>query len=222
MALKITKDTKVVQLPYTRKEIMEIFYPELWKQANEGVGKLKELQEKVVPFLPITWKQIPDPCKESSEVLRDKRIQLNLWEYLYFKSLYGFSEKLWKTIERQCRCLTEAQNTNDQEAIDKAKALIENTLSVVSTINPEEFVNDHATGMFRLTSLLKRFKGKPSDFTVLTDLSERCTWSFKDIIGSIENYGLGSSLWAFASTDYLPSDSNVGKLLDDNKMKRIY
>ena len=192
--------------PYTRRDIMAVYYPELLEQAEKCFNKMAELQKEVVTMLSNSQKQIPDPSSVIANNLQKMQVQQDLMEYIYLKSLYGFAEKICEIIDRQCRSLAEAENKADQEEIDKLIESLENTLAIASSVKIDEPIK----GMIYLDTII------PADFIVL-----KC-WKFRDIIGTVKNNGITHSLWENVRNDVIPTDSNIKSLLDDNEMLRIY
>lgn len=217
MALRIT----ATPLPYTRRDIMDEYFPELLEQSEQCFKKMEELQKKVVLLLSNSQRQIPDPASETANNLQKMQVQQNLMEYIYLKSLYGFANKLCEIIDCQCRSLAEAKNKEVQEDIDKSKELLENALDIAITVK----IDEPLKGMLYLDDVIEsQFKERKvlADFSVLKTRERNGSWTFRDITGTIKSKGITQSLWADVKNDDIPIDSNIRPLLDDNEMLRIY
>ena len=210
MALRIT----ATPLPYTRRDIMDEYFPELLEQSEQCFKKMEELQKKVVLLLSNSQKQIPDPTSETANNLQKMQAQQNLMEYIYLKSLYGFANKMCNIIDCQCRSLAEAKNKEVQEDIDKSKESLENALTIASSVK----IDEPLKGMLCLDDVIEsqiKERKVRVDFTVTS-------WMFSDIIKTIKSNGITHDLWVDVINDVIPLDSNITPLLDDNEMLRIY
>ena len=211
------------QYPPTYREVMEGLYSELWGQANECVDQLIGLQTIIIPTIKSSWKPIAYCTKLIDDALREKQYQLFFIEQLYFRSLYGFAEMIWRTIKRQLRNIAKAKVSNNQKEVEKAINTLENTLAIASKIKWEELANDHATGLLRLKCILKKFK-RPSDFAVLYSGSTNySTWTFKPMIDLLENFGIedASSLWNYTIGSACPKRSNIKSLNTDKSLLKV-
>ena len=208
MALRINKDLKV---SYTLKEIMENEQSELWNQAVTCVKVLSEVQKHIVDLLPDCRKQLPAHFAD----LQDEKAQSVLMNHIRFRSLYAFSECIFKMIEKECKDLAECSGCSDSEEADAA-AVLQTTLTIVSEIPFDSLINDTVTGLLRINEIKDRLHGG-LDFIDYSNL-----W-FRDIIGTIDNHGLiDESLWVSVVESQDPICSNLKGLLDDDKMVRIY
>ena len=94
MRLLINKDYNPA---YTERELFEEKFPELLNKSFETVLRLKDIQQKIVEMLPQLKRQLP-----SNEELQSTEGKLNLLTYILVRSLYGFANKIWITIDKQC------------------------------------------------------------------------------------------------------------------------
>lgn len=208
MKFRINKDTKV---SYTLKEIMENEQSELWNKALVCVKVLSEVQKHIVDILPDCRKQLPTHFAD----LQDEKAQSVLMNHIRLRSLYAFSDYIFKMIEKQCKDLAECSGHADSEEADAA-AVLQTTLTIVSEIPFDSLINDTVTGLLRINEIKDRLHGG-LDFIVYSNL-----W-FRDIIGTIDNHGLtDESLWLSVVESQDPVCSNIKELLDDDKMVRIY
>jgi len=98
---------------------------------------------------------------------------------------------------------------------DDALAEVKRTLEILANAPLEEIVSDSVTGLLRLSSVIDRLK-----YTLGVSGGK---WEFHDIMGVIANYGLcREDLLQDAINSALPTCVSVGKLLDDDTMRRVY
>lgn len=208
MTLRINKDTKV---SYTLKDIMENEHSELWNKALACVKVLSEVQKHIVDLLPDCRKQLPTHFAD----LQDEKAQSVLMKHIRFRSLYAFSECIFKMIEKECKDLAECSGCSDSEEADAA-AVLQTTLTKVSIIPFDSLMNDIVTELLMINEIKDRLH-EGLDFIVYSN------WSFRDIVGTIDNHGLiDESLWVSVVESQDPICSNLKELLDDDKMVRIY
>ena len=208
MTLRINKDIKV---SYTLKDIMENEHSELWNQAVTCVKVLSEVQKHIGDLLPDCRKQLPAHFAD----LQDEKAQSVLMKHIRFRSLYAFSECIFKMIEKECKDLAECSSCSGSEKADAA-AVLQTTLTKVSEIPFDSLMNDTVTGLLMINEIKDRLH-EGLDFIVYSN------WSFRDIVGTIDNHGLiDESLWVSVVESQDPICSNLKELLDDDKMVRIY
>ncbi len=201
---------------YTHAEILEDDYPEIWDKAQELVGSLTALQEKIIPTLPKLHQQLPTNIQQ----LQPPEAQINLQTYILARSLYSFAERVFKLLDEQCTELAKALNTHDRYAEDDALAEVKRTLEILANAPLEEIVSDSVAGLLRLSSVTYEFEHRLY-FPVFH--MEKAEWSFHDIMGTIANLGLcRKDLLQDAINCALPTCVSVGKLLDDDTMQRVY
>jgi hypothetical protein len=208
MTLRINKDIKV---SYTLKDIMENEHSELWNKALACVKVLSEVQKHIVDLLPDCRKQLPTHFAD----LQDEKAQSVLMKHIRFCSLYAFSECIFKMIEKECKDLAECSSCSGSEEAGAA-AVLRTTLTKVSEIPFDSLMNDIVTGLLMINEIKDRLH-EGLDFIVYSN------WSFRDIVGTIDNHGLiDESLWVSVVESQDPICSNLKELLDDDKMVRIY
>ena len=194
--------------PYTRKEILENEFPELWNRAYEAIEKLIGLQNSLVETLLNSKAVIPDSFGNQGNDEAEKKLLI----HIYLLSLYSFANKVAQMIEKQCKTLAENSERNETEEVELKK-----TLDTFDAFPWEDLMRDHHTGLLRLNGLKERFK-QNMDWNVFSQ------WSFRDIIGNIENHGLKyEPLWNNAIEFPIPTKSNIFPLLaNEGEMIRIY
>ena len=172
---------------------------------------LAEVQKHIVDLLPDCRKQLPTHFAD----LQDEKAQSVLMKHIRFRSLYAFSECIFKMIEKECKDLAECSSCSGSEEADAA-AVLQTTLTKVSEIPFDSLMNDTVTGLLMINEIKDRLH-EGLDFIVYSN------WSFRDIVGTIDNHGLiYESLWVSVVESQDPICSNLKELLDDDKMVRIY
>lgn len=208
MALKIDKN---IRLAYTLRQKMELDQEDLWFQATEGVKKLTEVQKRVVKLLSEYRKQLPSSFKG----LDDSNAQSALKNHIRLRSLYALTEMIWEKIEEECKALANCSGHDVEEERDSQEVL-QATLKAVEEFPFDSIIDDNVTGLLRFNELKDKFKER-LDFGVYKN------WSFGDIIGAINNYGIKyEQLWKAVIDSHDPESSNLKDLLDDDTMVRIY
>lgn len=210
--LVINKNTK---LAYTYRDIMELEFQQLWEESQKYVEHLTQVQTKVVGMLPKYKSLLPDEFAK----LQEKEAQMNLLDYIRLKSIYTFADEAFKVLDKLCHDLADAENAQDQEGIESNSLKIE----ALCKIQLDDFISDDVTGLQRLNEKLQKLKEQSiiSDWIVFNNKGR--TWSFGDIVGTIDNQGLShEGLWQEAINDSLPEGVSIGTLLDSDEMIRIY
>lgn len=216
MSPKMVYTRATARSVYTHAEILEDDYPELWDKAQELVVRLTALQEKIIPTLPKLHQQLPTNIQE----LPTPEAQINLQTYILARSLYAFAGKVFTLLDEQCTELAQALNEKDSDAEKDALAKVKRTLEILANAPLEEIVSDSVTGLLRLSSVTYKFERR-MDFTVFH--MEKADWTFHDIMGTIASSGLcREDLLQDAINCALPTCVSVGKLLDDDTMRRVY
>ena len=211
-----TSETARPVYTYTHAEILECDYPELWDKAQELVVRLTALQEKIIPTFPKLHHQLPANIQE----LQTSEAQINLQSYILARSLYAFAERVFKLLNEQCTELAKALNEKDSDAEKDALAKVERTLEILANAPLEEISSDSVTGLLRLSSVTYEFEHR-LDFPVFH--MEKADWTFHDIMGTNANSGLcREDFLQDAINCALPNCVSVGKLLDDDTMRRVY
>lgn len=207
MALRIRKGT----LPYTFAEIIDCDYPAQWSKAQALSNRLAALQERINSTSSILHQQLPADIKQLQKV----DAQISLQNYILARSLYSFAEKVFMLLNEQCTELAKALNDKDRYAEEDALAEVERTLEILANDPLEDIASDSVTGLLRLSSVIDRFK-----YTLGVSVGK---WEFHDIMEVIAHYGLcREDLLQVAINCALPTCVSVGKLLDDDTMRRLY
>ena len=231
--------------PYTYKEIVEIDYPDYWKAANDSVLRADAIQEMMGKALPIFHDHLPaDTEKWGSE--KAKNLLLN---YLKLRSLYGFGHYIWETANRLCHNLAKSSNDGDYDGVEKAKTELKALFETINKVDVADIVQDQEIGFEKLKQALDK-----TDFHVMagrTSEGLRTTWSFGDIVGTLEYFEncekaskaidpmplptiprrddmaieSYNNLWAAALHDIIPTEPDIAGLMEteeDNKTVRMY
>lgn len=216
MSPKMVYTRATARSVYTHAEILECDYPELWDKAQELVVRLTALQEKIIPTLPKLHQQLPTNIQK----LQTPEVQMNLQTYILARSLYAFAEKVFTLLDEQCTELAKALNTSDRYAEEDALAKLERTLEILVNAPLEEISSDSVAGLQQLSRVTCEFERR-LDFPVFH--MEKADWTFHDIMGTIANSGLcREDLLQDAINCALPTCVSVGKLFDDDTMRRVY
>lgn len=203
---------KSIHVSYTRKDIMEDNYSNLWSKADTLANKLVNLQEKVIGLLPEANRLLPSRV----EALKDEEAQANFLNYIRLRALYAFAEKLWKVIEEQSRKLAEAHDKDNRYERENAEAALEKTLNIAATIPFDDLTNNQKCGLLELDEITERLGIRP--VKVLCPGGMLC-----DIVGAIKLGNLMSEYWLKVTIDdEYPTTSDIGELLDDDEMIRVY
>ena len=200
---------------YTERELVGERFPELLNSADEATSHLKDVQQIIAERLPRFKQQLPS----SNEEFQQSEGQLNLQTYLLARSMYGFAHMIWATIDKQCDELAVKINEND---LDEHNDIVElkKVIKCAITIPFEEPLSDRITGFLRFCEIFNRFSSlvPGKDFSVI----KRGGWMFRDMIGTICNYGLTQQMYDDAMHESDPTESNIGELLDSDEPMRIY
>lgn len=208
--------------PYTLREIVEIDYPEFWGGASESVRVAGELQKLAIELLPV----LKGPLSVDFEQLKaQEELQSFFVNYLKARSIYGLAYKISEIVDSECRNLAMADNCQDSDSIDNAEGELIDIMTLVESLSGSIVsIFDDKTGLSKLEEMLDTFRidtDKPKfDFLVLPN------WSYRDIMGSINNRGLlHEDLWNSVLNDIAPKEGNIVALMErpeDNEMVRIY
>jgi hypothetical protein len=228
--------------PYTYKEIVEIDYPDYWKAANESVLRADAIQEMMGKVLPIFHDHLPaDTEKWKSE--KAKNLLVN---YLKLRTLYGFGHYIWETANRLCHELGKSSNDGDYIGVEKAKTGLKALFETINKVDVADIVQDQETGFEKLKQALGDtyihvMAGRSSD-------GRSSTWSFRDIVGTLEYYETASiaidpmplptiprrddmaieaynNLWVVALNSAVPTEPDIAGLMEseeDDKTVRMY
>lgn len=195
--------------PYTESELFEEQFPELLNKSFETVLRLKDIQQKIVEMLPQLKRQLP-----SNEELQSTEGKLNLLTYILVRSLYGFANNIWITIDKQCDDLAVKISKNELNGHSDTVDL-EKLVKDVEYFPLEEFLNDHVSGLLSFSNIFYCSQ-------CIRDFDAIMGWTFRDIMGNISAYGITQQLLDIAIGDSIPTASSIGKLLDDDRTMRVY
>ena len=195
--------------PYTKRELFEEKFPELLNKSFEIVLRLKDIQQKIVEMLPQLKRQLP-----SNEELQSTEGKLNLLTYILVRSLYGFANNIWITIDKQCDDLAVKISKNELNGHSDTVDL-EKLVKDVEYFPLEEFLNDHVSGLLRFSNIFYCSQ-------CIRDFDAIMGWTFRDIMGYISVYGITQQLLDIAIGDSIPTASSIGKLFDDDRTMRVY
>ena len=137
-------------------------------------------------------------------------------------NLCSFEERVFKLLDEQCTELAKALNTHDRYAEDDALAEVKRTLEILANAPLEDVASNPQTGLQRLSSVTYKFERR-MDFPVFH--MEKADWTFHDIMGTIAIASIGlcyEDLLQDTINSALPTCVSVGKLLDDDTMRRVY
>ena len=220
----MTVDDLYRRLPYTLREILHNKYPELLEIAESGCAVMEIMQNALIELLPLSKGLLP----YDTEQLHKAKAQAAYRGYIYEYSLFKFIDAVYSTLHAQCTELAEALNScelpEEKNALDKVR----DTLNALYHIlpNSDDLLSLRDEGLQRLYTL-KEFMGNRFDFPVISVYKEngtlRGTWSFLDIMGTIDKEAAShKDLLTDLHHAPIPSSPTIGKVVDDEKMVRIY
>lgn len=211
--LRIRKGTKC---PYTLREIFEDENPELWDKVQALSKRLADLQEMVIPVMPLLQQQLP----KDAGLLNEVDAQIAFQSYILARSLYAFADESNKLLDSQCTSYAKALNAHDTYDEEDALADLKKTIDVLDAAPLESLLDDRVSGLHRLSAVTYKFKSR-MDFGVFN--AKKSPWSFHDIMGTIINQGLrDANMLHDAINDIPPTSVSVTELLDDDVMRRVY
>ena len=211
MALKITKNYRP---SYTLREIFEDENPELWDKVQALSKRLADLQEMVIPVMPLRQQQL----SKDAGLLNEVDAQIAFQSYILARSLYAFADESNKLLDSQCTSYAKALNAHDTYDEEDALADLKKTIDVLDDVPLKSLLDDRVSGLHRLSAVTYKFKGR-MDFCIFNVGS----WMFSDIMGSIICYGLrDANMLHDAINDIPPTSVSVTELLDDDEMRRVY
>ena len=200
---------------YTYRQVMETDYQSLWEGAQKYVEHLTQVQAQIIDVLPKYKSLLPNEFIE----LKGEKAQTNLLNYIRLCSIYTFADKAFQTLDKLCCDLVDSEGKHDQEGIED---LVQKIVALCNT-SLDDIITDDVTGFLRLSAKGQELREKSiiSDWIVFK--LEGGTWSFADIVGTIDNQGMcDEGLWHDAIQNKDPKAVSVGTLLDSNEMIRIY
>jgi hypothetical protein len=209
--LKITKNYRP---SYTLREIFEDENPELWNKVQALSKRLADLQEMVIPVLPLRQQQLP----KDAGLLNEVDAQIAFQSYILARSLYAFADKSNKLLDSQCTSYAKALNAHDTYDEEDALADLKKTIDVLDEVPLEALLDDRVSGLHRLSAVTYKFKSRMG-----FGIFEKGSWTFHDIMGTIISQGLrDANMLHDAINDIPPTSVSVTELLDDDEMRRVY
>ena len=146
-------------------------------------------------------------------------MQVNLLNYIRLCSSYTFADKAFQTLDKLCHDLVDSENKQDHEGIED---LVQKIVALSNTLL-DDIIIDDVTGFLRLSAKWQELRDKSIILDWIVFKIEGGTWSFGDIVGTINSYGLFyESLWRNATQNKDPEAVSIGTLLDSDEMIRIY
>ncbi len=200
---------------YTYRQVMETDYQSLWEGAQKYVEHLTQVQAQIIDVLPKYKSLLPNEFIE----LKGEKEQTNLLNYIRLCSIYTFADKAFQTLDKLCRDLVYSEKKQDHEGIED---LVQTIVALCNT-SLDDIITDAVTGFLRLSAKWQELREKSiiSDWIVFK--LEGGTWSFADIVGTIDNQGMcDEGLWHDAIQNKDPEAVSIGTLLDSDEMIRIY
>jgi hypothetical protein len=193
------------------REIFEDENPELWDKVQALSKRLADLQEMVIPVLPLRQQQLP----KDAGLLNEVDAQIAFQSYILARSQYAFADESNKLLDSQCTSYVKALNAHDTYDEEDALADLKKTIDVLDAAPLEALLDDRVSGLHRLSAVTYKFKSR-MDFCVFN-------WMFSDIMGLIICYGLcDANMLHNAINDIPPTSVSVMELLDDDASSRIY
>jgi len=200
---------------YTYRQVMETDYQSLWEGAQKYVNHLAQVQAQIIDVLPKYKSLLPNEYIE----LKGEKAQTNLLNYIRLCSIYTFADKAFQTLDKLCRDLVDSEKKQDHEGIED---LVQKIVALCST-SLDDFITDAVTGFLRLCAKWQELREKSIILDWIVFKLENANWSFGDIVGTINSYGLFyEGLWRDATKSQDPEAVSIGTLLDSNEMIRIY
>jgi hypothetical protein len=198
------------------REIFEDGNPELWNKVQALSKRLADLQEMVIPVMPLLQQQLP----KDAGLLNEVDAQIAFQSYVLVRSLYAFADESNKLLDSQCTSYAKALNAHDTYDEEDALADLKKTIDVLDAAPLESLPDDRVSGLHRLSAVTYKFKSR-MDFDVFK--SENGSWSFHDIMGAIISQGLSDArMLQDAINDIPPTSVSVMELLDNDTSYRIY
>lgn len=211
MPLRITKNSRP---SYTLGEIFEDENPELWNKVQALSKRLADLQEMVIPVMPLLQQQLP----KDAGLLNEVDAQIAFQSYILVRSLYAFADESNKLLDSQCTSYAKALNAHDTYDEEDALADLKKTIDVLDAAPLESLLDDRVSGLHRLSAVTYMFKSR-MDFGIF----EKGSWRFHDIMCGIISQGLSDArMLQDAINDIPPTSVSVTELLDDDTLYRIY
>ena len=206
--------------PYTRRGFMEYYEEVLWEEAVKCVKRLSEVQKRVVELLPECRKQLPTQYAD----LQDEKALSVLLNHIHLRSLYAFSNSIYRLLDNQCKDLANciAQRGERQAEEEEEYEVLETTLDTLSKISFDSLIKDSSiTGLENINKITEDLHGGEVFYVYSNG-----NWEFHDTLNTVRdivNKGIVSEqLWSDAIKSQDPASSDIKELLDDNETLRIY
>ena len=205
--------------PYTRRGFMEYYGEELWEEATECVKKLSEVQKRVVELLPECRKQLPTQYAD----LQDEKAQRVLLNHIHLRSLYAFSNSIYRLLDNQCKDLANCiAQRGERQAAEEEYEVLETTLDTLSKISFDSLIKDTSiTGLENINKITEDLHGGEVFYVYSNG-----NWEFHDTLNTVRNIvnkGIVSEqLWSDAIKSQDPASSDIKELLNDDELLRIY
>lgn len=213
-----------VILPRTYKEIVKYYHSEIWNPAKECISELEKWQKLLIELMPSVKTILPTDAGERTS----EKAQIVLLNYLKLRSLYGLAHEIGEQVNHWCHELGVSGNVQDEEDINKAKAVLTDLFEAFGKVDAVDIAHDNLNGFQKLEQAVDSFVAF-HDFLVMRSYHDGVqwgNWTFHDITGNIGVYGLQSdALWESVLHDTVPTDLNVSGLMEseeDNKVVRLY
>lgn len=207
--------------PYTLRDFLENDYPELLEAAESMCVVLTDLQNAIVELLPLSKRLLPGDVKQLANIEK----QANLMVYICHHSLFAFADKVYTILNKQCTALAEALNSNRQADEAVAVADLEKTLQSLTNIPFDKLLDNSAACLLKLV-VFKDYLQTRLDFNVIPIFNDtgkiQAHWTFRDIIGQITGNGLDERLLKDFINAPFPNAPTIGKVVDDETLKRMY
>lgn len=98
---------------YTYRQVMETDYQSLWEGAQKYVEHLAQVQAQIIDVLPEYKSLLPNEFIE----LKEKKMQVNLLNYIRLCSIYTFADKAFQTLDKLCRDLVDSEKNKTKKAL---------------------------------------------------------------------------------------------------------
>ena len=200
---------------------MENDYPELLEAAESMCVVLTDLQNAIVELLPLSKRLLPGDVKQLAHIEK----QANLMVYISHHSLFAFADKVYTILNKQCTALAEVLNSNRQADEAVAVADLEKTLQSLTNIPFDKLLDNSVACLLKLV-VFKDYLQTRLDFNVIPIFNDtgkiQAHWTFRDIIGQITGNGLDERLLKDFINAPFPNAPTIGKVVDDETLKRMY
>lgn len=200
--------------PYTLKEFVELDYPDFWNGSIESIRVAKEIQKLSLTLLPISRKLLPF----NPEQLKGQ--EFRVFNYLTLRSIYGLTYDIWKSLNTNCHELAEARLNADYDKIPYWQEKIIGEMSLIDSLTTSlDYVVKEEKGYDKLKEIINT-NSPIRDFFVKRGCRNGSTWSYFDIVGTIQNNGIDEHFDSLLFDDD-PKESNIGGLMEDPKDNKL-